>query len=102
VGWVRSWGEGLLSLIPCLIKHRSAGGSVGVGVAGWNASAACPNVLVVMAGCSGCDDWVELGTLLGPEETPVGVVLGAIPGSGCLTRGFSVWWWWWVRGVVVC
>jgi hypothetical protein len=47
--------------------------------------------------------WARLGTLLGPEETPVGVVLGSIPGSVVLTHGFSVWWRRCGRvGVVVC
>ena len=95
-------GESLLSLIPCLIKHRAGlVGSVGVGVAGWNTSAAWSEQLlvdamfVVVAG--------GLGTLLGPEGTPAWCVLdGAIPGLAGLTRGFSVWWRWWVRGVVVC
>ena len=44
---------------------------VGVGVAGWNTSAAGPNVYVsacvLMCG--------KARTLLGPEETPVGVFL---------------------------
>jgi predicted Na+-dependent transporter len=60
---------GLLSLIPHRIKHGSHVGVAGVGVAGWNTSAAGPNVYASVCVC-------ELGTLLGPEETPVGVVLG--------------------------
>ena len=45
-----------------------------------------------------------LGTLLGPEGTPVcgGCVLGAAPGLDGLTHGFSVWWLRWCWGVVVC
>ena len=51
-----------------------------VGVAGWNTSAAWfEHVRSVVAGV--------LGTLLGPEETPVvGVFSGAAPGSAVLTR----------------
>jgi hypothetical protein len=67
-------GEGLLSLIPCLIKQSRAGGCGGVGVAGWNASAAGSDgfslgllsSLCVGRGVVG----TGLGTLLGPEETP--------------------------------
>ena len=40
----------------------------GVGVAGWNASAAGLDVLLP-------GGWWGLGMLLGPEETPVGVFL---------------------------
>ena len=59
-------GIGLLSLIPRLIKRWLHGCVAGVGVAGWNTSAACSNRF---HRCGG----VGLGTLLGPEETPVRV-----------------------------
>ena len=36
--------------------------------------------------CCLSDVVVELGTLLGPEKTPVGVVLWSAPGSAVLTR----------------
>ena len=54
---------GLLSLIPHLIKRLLRVRVVGVGVAGWNTSAAGfePFPVVVVGG---------LGTLLGPEKTP--------------------------------
>jgi hypothetical protein len=46
-----------------------------------------------------------LGTLLGPEETPVGVFSVPLPGLGVLTLPASVWGWWclwdWVCGGVL-
>jgi hypothetical protein len=56
-------GEGLLSLIPHLIKQAVAGWWLCVGVAGWNISLL---VRTASALCGGGG----LGTLLGPEETP--------------------------------
>jgi hypothetical protein len=45
-------------------------GVVGVGVAGWNTAFSCRGVLF------------GFGTLLGPEETPVGVFFGPLLSSG--------------------
>jgi hypothetical protein len=83
--------EGLLSLIPHLIKQLLRVRVVGVGVAGWN-------IALKVRSAREC----ELGTLLGPEETPAcRVFLVAILGLAGLTRwgfcgvvvgvGFGVW-----------
>jgi hypothetical protein len=53
---------------------RCPGGCRGVGVAGWNISLLVRTLR-------------RLGTLLGPEETPVGVVLWYRSWFGCLTHG---------------
>ena len=93
-------GVSLLSLIPRLIRRRVTVWWRVVGVAGWNTSAAWFRT------CSGMRGrW--LGTLLGPEKTPVwGVFLVPPPGLAVLTRFRCVlrwvWWCWVVWGVVVC
>ena len=76
VGSSASRGSGFLSLIPHLIKHCAGGCRWGVGVAGWNTSAACSEWVLCCGGAG-------LGTLLGPEETPAcgGVFFLAAPGS---------------------
>ena len=51
-----------------------------MGVAGWNISLLVRTAPAVW--------WGRLGTLLGPEKTPVVVFLGAIPGRAGLTRMF--------------
>ena len=53
-----------------------------MGVAGWNTSAACSNVPAADGGGR------ELGTLLGPEETPVVGFSWCRFWPGRLTRGF--------------
>jgi hypothetical protein len=74
-------GEGLLSLIPHLIKASGRCLVAGCGC-GWVEHFRCLSVLSSPSGGGGLD------TLLGPEETPVGgVVLGAISGVAGLTRG---------------
>ena len=97
VGWVS--GSGLLFLFPHLIGRGPAVWWVCVGVAGWNASA---------AGSDRCPGWgVGLGTLLGPEETPVGVFSGPLwvllSNAGMVVVLWS-WWRWgiWVWLCVEC
>jgi hypothetical protein len=54
-------GEGLLSLIPHLIKHAVASWWLGVGVAGWNISLLVRTVLVFVAGAGLTHCWVLRG-----------------------------------------
>ena len=66
------WVRPSFHLIPHLIKRGPAGGWVRVGVAGWNTCRCWSE----RPGCGRL--WMivgRLGTLLGPEETPVGVFL---------------------------
>ena len=78
-------GVSLLSLIPCLVEQSLHVCAVAVGVAGWNTSAAW------FERCSGLCGW-RLGTLLGPEETPVWVffrcrLLGWASNASCVCCG---------------
>ena len=73
--------ESLLSLIPHLIRHSAGGCRWGVGVAGWNTSAACSDMV-----WSSLGGGRGLGALLGPEETPVWCFLVTIPGLAGLTQ----------------
>ena len=78
----------LLSLIPHLIMQWSPVRGGAVGVAGWNTSTAeVPGIVGCCHVCGGGRRRAR--TLLGPEETPVGVVLGAALGLAGLTREFS-------------
>jgi hypothetical protein len=89
--------ENLLSLIPRLIKQSVAVWWRVVGVAGWNTSAAWFEHVGALSGGRR-----RARTLLGPEETPVGVVLWSALGSAVLTRAWCSWWRCVGLGVVVC